>query len=81
MVKQDVYVLFLTWILMGEDYMMWSVDYKSPDVSLHKTLQFRSLTELDCSIATVSIVTMLSLVYTIAEKSLLMLPGTSHSNL
>ena len=62
MVEQDVYVLFLTWMLLGEDYMMWSVDYKSPDASLHKTLQFRSLTELDCSIATVSIVTMLSLV-------------------
>ena len=43
MVKQDVYVLFLTWILMGEDYMMWSVDYKSPDAPLNKTLQLQSI--------------------------------------
>ena len=47
--------------------MMWSVDYKSPDVSLHKTLQFRSLT-VDCSIATVSMVTMLCSMWSCSFK-------------
>ena len=45
MVEHNVYVLFLTWMRLGEDYMMWSVDYKSPDVSLHKTFQL-ALSEL-----------------------------------